>query len=120
MMKHRIFSILLAALALSGCTTLERLDTVKSQAEKLIQPGLESAAMATVETLPGILSRKEVRDIALKEAGLTLGQVSRLRIQYDPEDGQPRYEVEFHQGPWEYHYEIDAQTGAVLEQEREQ
>lgn len=118
-MKEILIYAVLAMLTFSGCATLERLESVRSTGEKLIGPAPDSAVIATVETLPGILTPEEVRDIALKAAGLTLGQISRLQVEYDPEDGQPRYEVEFHQGPWEYHYEIDARTGTVLEQERE-
>lgn len=118
-MKLTILSCLLAASLLTGCAALERLDSVQSQAEKLIEPGLESAAMATSETIPGLLTREEARDIALAHAGLTTGQISRLQTEYDLEDGQPRWEVEFHQGQWEYHYDIDARTGEILKQERD-
>lgn len=118
-MKTTILSFFLAALLLTGCATLERLDSVQSKAEKLIEPGLERAAMATSETIPGMLTREEARDIALTHAGLTTGQISRLKTEYDPEDGHPRWEVEFHQGQWEYHYEIDARTGEILKQERD-
>ena len=118
-MKEILISAILVVLTFSGCATLERLESIRSTGEKLIGPDPDSAAMATLETLPGILTPEEVRDIALKDAGLTLGQISRLQVEYDPENGQPRYEVEFHQGPWEYHYEIDARAGTILEQERE-
>ena len=118
-MKEILISAVLAVLTFSGCATMERLDSVRSTGEKLMGPDPGSAAMATMETVPGMLTPEEARDIALKAAGLTLGQISRLQVEYDPEDGQPRYEVEFHQGPWEYHYEIDARTGEVLEQERD-
>ena len=62
---------------------------------------------------------EDAKVIALTHAGLTLGQVSRLRVEYDPEEGVPRYEVEFHQGQWEYAYEIDARTGQILSFEKE-
>nr|MBQ8243855.1 PepSY domain-containing protein [Oscillospiraceae bacterium] len=118
-MKRTIVLCFLAVSLLTGCAALERLDSVQSQAEKLLEPGLESAAMATIETVPGLLTPEEVRDLALTHAGLTLGQISRLRTEYELEDGLPRYEVEFHQGQREYHYEIDARTGEILEHERE-
>ena len=117
-MKVVIGSILLA-LTLVGCATMERLGQVRSEAEKLIRPGLQQAAMARDTAPAGSLTRQEARDIALVHAGLTLGQVSRLRVEYDPEEGQPRYEVEFHQGRWEYTYEIDARTGKILSHGKE-
>lgn len=117
-MKLMIGTILLTVI-LAGCATMERLGQVRSEAEKLILPGLEQAAVAGNTAPAGSLTRQEARDIALKHAGLTLGQVSRLRVEYDPEEGVPRYEVEFHQGQWEYAYEIDARTGQILSCEKE-
>lgn len=114
-MKPHFLSFLLAGLLFSGCANLERLDSIQSQAEKLIQPGIQQAALATEETVPGRLTRREVQDIALAHAKLTRGQVSRMETEYDPENGRPHYEVEFHQGQREYHYEIDAKTGEILE-----
>ena len=119
-MKHMIAGIVLAGTLLTGCATLERLDTIQSQAEKLIRPGLEQAAIATEQTIPGRLTRREAQDIALDHAKLTRGQVSRMETEYDPGDGRPRYEVEFRQGRREYHYEIDARTGEILESGWEQ
>lgn len=114
-MKPFFLSFLLAGLLLTGCTTMERLDSIQSQAEKLIQPGLEQAALATEARVPGRLTRQEAQDIALAHAKLTRGQVSRMETEYDPETSRPHYEVEFHQGQREYHYEIDARTGEILE-----
>lgn len=105
---------------LTGCATLERLDSVRSSAEKLIEDSLDSAAMATGPTDGSLLTRAEAERAALEHAGLNRGQVSRMRTEYEWDDGCHIYEVEFHQGPWEYHYEIDATTGAVLSREREQ
>lgn len=56
---------------------------------------------------------------ALSHAGLTAGQVADLHCQPDREDGQVVYEVEFKAGGYEYSYDIDACTGAVLKYERE-
>ncbi len=114
-MKPYMLSLLLAGVLLTGCANLERLDSIQSQAEKLIQPGLEQAALSTEETIPGRLTRQEVQDIALAHAKLTRGQISRMETEYDSGDGRPHYEVEFHQGQREYHYEIDARTGEILE-----
>lgn len=119
-MKPYFLSLLLAAGLLTGCATLERLDSIQSQAEKLIQPGLDQAALATEETTPGRLTRQEAQNIALNHAKLTRGQVSRMETEYDPGEGRPHYEVEFRQGQREYHYEIDAKTGEILESGWEQ
>ena len=115
----RLLCALLCLTLLAGCATMERLDSVRSSAEKLIEDSLESAAMDTAPTDGSLLTREEAERIALEKAGANRGQVSRLRTEYEWEDGRHKYEVEFRQGPLEYHFEIDAQTGEILSWERE-
>ena len=108
----RILAAALLLPMLTGCATLERLDSVKSSAEKLLEDSLESAAMA-----PGdgsLLTVQEAERIALEHTGLTPGQVSRVKTSYDFEDGRHVYEVEFRQGSREHEVKIDASTGQVL------
>ena len=114
-----ILALVMLLPLLAGCATMERLDSVRSSAEKLIEDSLESAAMDTAPTDGSLLTREEAERIALEKAGVTRGQVSRLRTEYEWEDGRHKYEVEFRQGPLEYHFEIDAQTGEILSWERE-
>lgn len=56
---------------------------------------------------------------ALKHAGLSESQVRELEAEWDNENGQAVYEVEFKSGGMEYDYVIDAATGAVLDHETE-
>lgn len=114
-----ILAICMLLPLLAGCATMERLDSIRSSAEKLVEDSLESAAIATGPTDGSLLTRDEAERIALEKAGLNRGQVSRLRTEYEWDDGRHKYEVEFRQGPLEYHFEIDAQTGEILSWERE-
>ena len=114
-----ILALVLLLPLLAGCATMERLDSIRSSAEKLVEDSLESAAIATGPTDGSLLTRDEAERIALEKAGLNRGQVSRLRTEYEWDDGRHKYEVEFRQGPLEYHFEIDAQTGEILSWERE-
>ena len=65
------------------------------------------------------LTAEQAQEIALKHAGLTKDQVSRLKAEYDVDDGIPEYSVEFHHNGWEYDYEIHAQTGKLLDWDKE-
>lgn len=56
---------------------------------------------------------------ALKDAGFREDQVSRLRAEFDYDDGIPEYEVEFHHGGYAYDYEIHAETGAIRSREKD-
>ena len=65
------------------------------------------------------LTAKEAEMTALDHAGFTADQVQYLRTEYELDDGVPQYEVQFHQGRWEYDYEIDARTGEILSYDRD-
>lgn len=108
-------SVLLLLPLLAGCVSLERLESVQSTGEKL----MDSTVMATGLPDGSLLTKAEAEDIALKRAGLTRQQVSLLQTEYDLEDGRHTYEVEFYQGFWEYTALIDAETGEILEWEKE-
>ena len=62
---------------------------------------------------------EEAKAIALKHAGLTESQVSRLKAEKDRDDGVVKYEVEFEKDRVEYDYEINAETGKILKAEKD-
>lgn len=68
---------------------------------------------------PDFIYTDKAKAAALSHAGLTEAQVSKLHTELDHEDGGYVCEVEFIYGGYEYHYEIDAESGAVLEFEKE-
>jgi uncharacterized membrane protein YkoI len=68
---------------------------------------------------PKRLSAQEAKDIALAEAGLSADAVSRLKAEFDIDDGIAQWEVEFRSGGWEYEYEINADSGAVISWEKD-
>lgn len=73
----------------------------------------------TAPTDAGIISPERAQNIALEHAGFTADQVARLRTEYEVDDGVRLYEVKFRQGRWEYDYEINANTGAILSYDRD-
>lgn len=116
----RMLSVFLLLPLLTGCVTMERLDSIRSSAEKLMEDSVESAAVGTAPTDGSLLTGSEAERIALEDSGLNRGQVSRMDADYDFEEGRHIYEVEFRQGHWKYEYKIDARTGEVLSRSREQ
>ena len=68
---------------------------------------------------PAELTADQATAIALKHAGFTAEQVMGLRTEPDREPGGLHYDIEFYQGGYEYDYEIDAATGAVLSCEKD-
>jgi uncharacterized membrane protein YkoI len=112
---RKLASLLIVLPLLTGCATMERLESVRSVGEKL----MDSTVMATTLPEGSLLTKKEAEDIALERAGLTRQQVSLLQSEYDFEEGRHTWEVEFRQGFREYSARIDAETGEILEWERE-
>ena len=67
----------------------------------------------------GAIGREVARDIALSNAGVSQSQVYELEVEDELDEDQPCYKVEFKAGGYDYEYEIDAFTGAVLKSERD-
>ena len=65
------------------------------------------------------LSADEAKAAALAHAGVTQDAVYGLECELDRDDGRAVYEIEFKVGNYEYSYEIDADSGAVLKSEKE-
>ena len=65
------------------------------------------------------LSKADAQKIALDHAGLTSDSVRSLRVEYDWDDGYGTYEVEFQKDGFEYSYEIHADSGKILDADKE-
>jgi uncharacterized membrane protein YkoI len=59
------------------------------------------------------------KEIALKHAGVSETEVRRLHVERDLKYGRAEYSVEFRVGNVEYDYEIAADSGKILEADRE-
>ena len=66
------------------------------------------------------ISRDEAKSIALKHAGLDEKNVTGLDIDLDRDNGSLEYEIEFHSGGMEYDYDINANTGEIINSHKEQ
>ena len=67
----------------------------------------------------GEITIESAKEIALKDAGLTSSQVYFKKAKLDRDDGRMVYDVEFICNGYEYEYEIDRATGAILERDVE-
>lgn len=122
-------SLMLAMLLLSGCS-MARMGNDLEAAGDAIEERMDAAANAMENSVntsstqmtpgtAGALTKEQAQTIALEHAGFTADQVRGLRTEYEIDDGVPRFEVQFHQGRWEYDYEINAQTGEILSYDRD-
>ena len=101
--------------AVSGEILRSEAEPVTKQTSNSTEPPASDAAGSE----PARLTEEEARDIALKDAGLTAEQVTRLKVEFGYDDGRPEYEVDFHHDGWEYDYELHAQTGEILSQNKD-
>lgn len=67
----------------------------------------------------GYIGSDAAKAAALAHCNLTEADITNLQIDMDLEDGVMIYEVEFDTQQWEYEYDIDAKTGAVLHVDKE-
>ena len=68
----------------------------------------------------GTLTQEEALSKALQHVNLRKDQVDLVKkVELDYEHGRKVYEVEFYKGGVEYEFDIDAETGAILDFEKD-
>ena len=65
------------------------------------------------------LTKEQALEIALNHLGFSADQITRLRTEYEIDDGIPQFDIEFHQGDWEYEFEIHAENGKILSYDKD-
>ena len=136
-MKIRVLSSLISLVLLvlvialaAGCSSLyqaeQATDQIEEQMEQKadqVEEQLENAAKPPVSPAvtqnAAALTLEQAQEIALNHAGFTPDQVTNLHGDFDVDDGVPEYEVEFFQDGWEYSCTIHADTGDVLEYDKD-
>ena len=79
-----------------------------------VTPAKSEPSAPAAPALAATLTKEEAEAIALEYANFTADQVSYLRTEFEIDDRIPQYDVQFHEGFWEYEFEIHAETGAIL------
>ncbi len=80
---------------------------------------LTFAACGTSETQAPKISAEEALEMALAEAGVTPESVRNLTNNLETENGILVYDIDFTSGILEYSYDVNAETGDVVESDRE-
>lgn len=65
------------------------------------------------------IEEAKAKEAALAHAGLSESEVTFVKTNLNQDDGRVDYDVEFYSGNTEYDYEIDAQTGDIIEFDRD-
>lgn len=148
-MKKQLTAVLMIfalLLSLSGCmavNAVQKLDRVEDKveakldaAEDRLEEGLRNAvapaptvpaavpeeapaAPAQEPVAPQKLTQEQALQIALDHLGFRADQITRLRTEFEIDDGIPQYDVEFLQGDWEYEFEIHGENGKILSYDKD-
>ena len=82
----------------------------------MAQTGYTSAAAAqSTRAAAAGITKEQALDIALKQAGVAKKSAEYISVYPDYEDGRPTFDVKFYIGMTEYHYEIDANSGQIID-----
>ncbi len=102
-LKKSFFVVIFSSLLLNGCGQTNNSDSPQSDSD-------------LTNTENNIVSLESAKEIALTHAGLTFDQVYFLKSNTDWENGNKIYDIEFYTNDQtEYDYEIDSDTGEILE-----
>ena len=134
-MLTKLFIVpVVAALLLTGTAYAVSLDSGQSaqlpEAKPAVStPVLTQRASENTATHPPVettvpaqadwLTRQQAAGLALKHAGFTADQVQRLHTELERDERIPHYDVEVRVDRWEYSYEIHAETGKILEYDKD-
>ncbi len=78
---------------------------------KAAAPAAPQAQAATT----GAVTKDQALQIALNHAGLTKNDIMFSNVRKDYDDGMEIWEVEFHQGFYEYNYDIAVANGQIVD-----
>ena len=120
-----IFSVFLATTGCSAANAASKLDAAEDNVEEKLDAAEDSVKRAvrravtpaptSMETAADTtITQAQAENIALEYVGFTVDQVTRMRTEYEVDNGIPQYDVEFHKDDWEYEFEISAKDGQIL------
>ena len=70
-------------------------------------------------TTNNYITQDTAKATALNHAGVKESDVQFVKNEFDYDDGRAVYDIDFKYGGYEYDYEIDASTGAIIKSEKE-
>lgn len=79
-----------------------------------------SNATSGTQSGTDVIGEEKAKQIAFGHAGVKEADMTALKVELDRDDGVLHYDVDFDCNGYEYDYEIDAASGAILKHEREQ
>ena len=91
----------------------------KEKEEVIVKTTTKKKTTTTKKTTVSKINKEKAKSIALKDAGVNEKDVKDYEIEYDYEKGKYIYEIDFESGKYDYGYDIDANTGKIINKEKE-
>ena len=82
---------------------------------KILSKDFDIEDIGGAVTTEGAVTKDQAKEIAVKDAGFSVKDVTFKKVKQEFDDGIEKIKVEFINGDIEYEYEIDAKTGKILE-----
>ncbi len=80
----------------------------------------DASEEANISVLPGgTITRDKAIEIALRHAKFDKNSVFNIAADFDSEIGGYEWDVDFDYGGYEYSYDIDAETGEIINSQKE-
>ncbi len=92
---------------------------IDAESGKVLSNSKEMRIKQTESTAAGRITLEEAKNTALSHAGIAASEASFTKTKLDYDDGREEYDIEFLSDDYEYEYEIDSQSGAVLSNSKE-
>ncbi len=92
---------------------------IDAESGTVLSNSKEMRIKQTESTAAGRITLDEAKNIALSHAGIAASEASFTKTKLDYDDGREEYDIEFLSDDYEYEYEIDSQSGAVLSNSKE-
>lgn len=110
------------AKATTKATTAPKTTAAKPATTTAAKPTTTAPKPVTIngrQVPSNVIGNSAALSVALKHAGVTSAQATRVQNKLDYDDGRWNYEIEFVSGTTEYSYEIDALNRAILDRDRD-
>lgn len=79
----------------------------------------EQSTQQSTQNTVAQLTREEALDIALQQAGVTKDTIRDLETELDRDNGITVWEIDFESGNTEYSFDINAETGDIVERDQD-
>lgn len=92
---------------------------INAKTGKVIKFEIDTVANPLPDVDANYIGKAKAKQIAFKHAGVDESKASKVKVEFDYDDGIAKYEVDFHADKVDYEYEINAINGKIIKAEKE-